>query len=130
MKIKIYTYALAVALLIVSACEDVLDKVPLDSPSSAAFFRNQTEVDMGLFACYERIVDRIGLKGEMPWIVSLDVTTDISWNRDASPIGSLGNGTAASNNASARNAWRDFYAVIARANFRIDYIHNAEGAVS
>lgn len=129
MKIKLYTYALAVALLSATACEDMLDKVPLDSPSSAAFFRNRTEVDMGLFACYERIVNRIGLKGEMPWIVSLDVTTDISWNRDASPIGSLGNGTAASNNASSRNAWRDFYAVIARANFLLDNIHNAEGEV-
>lgn len=130
MKTKVYYSILLICLMTAVSCEDILDKKPLDSPSSASFYNNRTEVDMGLFGCYERIVNRIGLKGTMPWIVSLDCTSDISWNRDASPIGSLGNGTAASDNASSRNAWRDFYAVIARTNFLLDNIHNAEDVVA
>ena len=114
---------------ILSGCTKLLDKKPLDSPSSASFFNNKTEVDMGILGCYSRIANKISLKGDMPWIVTLDCTADINWNRDASSIGSLGNGTAASDNATARNAWSDFYAVIARTNFLLDNISNAEGSV-
>lgn len=127
MKTKIYYFLLLSCFFLVTSCDDILDKLPLDSPSSASFYNNKTEIDMGLFGCYQRLVSRIGLKGDMPWIVTLDCTTDVNWNRDASPIGTFGNGTAASNNASAQNAWSDFYAVIGRTNFLLDNIHNAEG---
>lgn len=130
MKTKIYYAILTSWLFIATSCNSMLDKLPLDSPSSASFFNDRTELDMGILGCYERIVNGIGLKGAMPWIVTLDCTSDISWNRDASAIGSLGNGTAASDNTTARNAWRDFYAVIARTNFLLDNISNAEGSVS
>ncbi len=130
MKARIFYFITISCLIITTGCrKNLLEKLPLDSPSSASFFNNKTELDMGILGCYERIVSRIGLKGEMPWIVTLDCTSDINWNRDASPIGSLGNGTAASDNASARNAWADFYAVIARTNFLLDNIKNAEGKV-
>jgi len=130
MKLKISSLVLVCSLLLLTGCKkDLLNKLPLDSPSSASFFNNKSEVDMGILGCYERIVNRIGLKGAMPWIVSLDCTTDIDWNRDASPIGSLGNGTASSDNAAAQNGWEDFYAVIARTNFLLDHIANAKGKV-
>ena len=128
-KILFYTLLLAYMTFSVGCKKDLLDKLPLDNPSSASFFNTRTELDMGIMGCYERIVNRISLKGDMPWIVTLDATTDINWNRDASPIGSLGNGTAASDNATARNAWVDFYAVIARTNFLLDNISNAEDEV-
>lgn len=131
MKTKALYIIIIACLFVGTGCKkDILDKLPLDSPSSASFFNNKTEVDMGILGCYERLVNRIGLKGAMPWIVTLDCTTDINWNRDASPIGDLGRGTAASDNPSARNAWVDFYAVIARTNFLLDNIGNAEGNVS
>lgn len=131
MKTRIISITIAACFFVLAGCKkDILDKFPLDSPSSASFFRNKTEVDMGIIGCYERIVNRIGLKGAMPWIVTLDCTADINWNRDASPIGTLGNGTAASDNATTQNAWGDFYAVIARTNFLLDNIKNAEGTVA
>lgn len=131
MKPTILFPIIASVLLSTTGCKrDLLEKLPLDSPSSASFFNNRTELDMGLLGCYSRITNRISLKGDLPWIITLDCTSDINWNRDASPIGSLGNGTAASDNATARNAWADFYAVIARTNFLLDNISNAEGNVS
>ncbi|EOZ95332.1 Putative outer membrane protein, probably involved in in nutrient binding protein [Indibacter alkaliphilus LW1] len=125
MKNYIIRILLLSGLLLHFSCEDYIERLPLDSPSSASFFNNRTEVDMGLFGCYERIVNRIGIKGNLPWIVSLDCTTDINWNRSATQVAQLGNGTASSENLSARNVWRDFYAVIARTNFLLDNLDNA-----
>ncbi len=130
MKTKIWYSIGLICLISLVSCEGVLDKLPLDSPSSASFYNNKTEVDMGLMGCYQRITNRISLKGDMPWIVTLDCTSDINWNRDASPIGTLGNGTAASENTTSRSAWADFYAVIGRTNFLLDNIKNAESTVA
>jgi starch-binding outer membrane protein, SusD/RagB family len=130
MKRKLFYTILSAFVLGGTGCKkDLLEKLPLDSPSSASFFNDKTELDMGILGCYSRITNRISLKGDMPWIVTLDCTSDINWNRDASSIGALGNGTAASDNATARAAWVDFYAVIARTNFLLDNISNAETKV-
>jgi hypothetical protein len=129
MKSKILTGLLLSGALCLTSCEEMLNKVPLDSPSSASFFNDKTELDMGILGCYSRLTNRISLKGAMPWIVTLDCTTDINWNRDASAIGTLGNGTATSNNETAKAAWNDFYAVIARTNFLLDNKGNATGKV-
>jgi hypothetical protein len=126
---KIFYFLILSGLLMTAGCKKLLDKLPLDSPSSASFLNNKTEVDMSILGCYSRITNRISLKGDMPWIVTLDCTSDINWNRDASAIGSLGNGTAASDNSTVLSAWSDFYAVIARTNFLLDNIGNAEKTV-
>lgn len=131
MKLKIFYFLITCTAVVITGCKkNMLDKLPLDSPSSASFFNNKTELDMGINGCYSRIVNNIALKGAMPWIVTLDCTADINWNRDASAIGALGNGTAASDNTTARAGWRDFYAVIARTNFLLDNIYRAEGKVA
>lgn len=131
MKTKILYIISIVSLLLVTSCEDILDKSPLDYPSSASFYNNQAEVEMGLLGCYNRLTVKIGLGGNRPWIIKLDNSvSDVSWNRDASAIQPLGNGTASSDNGASTNAWNDFYAVIGRTNFLLDYIHNADGTVS
>ena len=108
--------------------EDMLNKLPLDSPSSASFYNDRTEVDMGLFGAYEALT--FTTVGNRPWIITLDNTTDISWNRSANNIQALGNGTAGSDNGAARNVWVEFYRVIARTNFLLDNIENAQGKIS
>lgn len=131
MKTKILYFISIITLLSVSGCESLLDKSPLDYPSSASFYNNKDEVDMGLMGCYNRLTMRIGLSGSRPWIIMLDNSvSDISWNRGASPMQMLGNGTATSDNAASTNALRDFYGVIGRTNFLLDNIYNAEGKVS
>lgn len=131
MKTKVLHIIFIMSLLIVTSCEDLLDKSPLDYPSSASFYNNKAEVEMGLLGCYNRITNKIGLGGSRPWIIKLDNSvSDVSWNRDASAIQPLGNGNASSNNSASTNAWEDFYAVIGRTNFLLDNIHNADDAVS
>jgi hypothetical protein len=131
MKTKLIYIISIMSLLLVTGCEDLLDKSPLDYPSSASFYNNQAEVDMGLLGCYNKLTNKIRLGGNRPWIIKLDNSvSDISWNRDASAIQPLGNGTASSDNGASTNAWIDFYAVIGRTNFLLDNIHNADEAVS
>lgn len=124
MKSKILYSALLICLVAATSCEDELNKLPLDAPSSASFYNDRTEVDMGLFGCYEALV--FTTVGSRPWIITLDNTTDVSWNRSGNAIQALGNGTAGSDNGAARNVWEEFYKVIARTNFLLDNIKNAE----
>lgn len=126
MKAKIYNSILVICLLTVTGCEDLLDKLPLDSPSSTSFYNDRTEVDMGLFGCYEALTWNLSNEGNRPWIITLDNTTDISWNRSANASQALGNGTAGSDNIAVRNAWEGLYKVIARTNFLLDNIQNAQ----
>ncbi|WP_205511615.1 RagB/SusD family nutrient uptake outer membrane protein [Longitalea arenae] len=106
-----------------AACSKSLDKLPLDSPSSETFYKNATEVEMGIQGCYKSL--NWELKATRPWPVMLDNTTDISWNRSAHAVQELGNGTAISTNSSAEIAWTQCYKSIGRANFLLDNIDRA-----
>lgn len=112
----------------IAACNKSLDKVPLDSPSSASFYKNATEVEMGILGCYKSL--NWELKAERPWPVMLDNITDISWNRSAHAVQELGNGTATSTNGSAETAYIQCYKSIGRANFLLDNIDRAKSDLS
>ncbi|MCS3797769.1 RagB/SusD family nutrient uptake outer membrane protein [Niastella sp. OAS944] len=107
----------------IAACNKSLDKLPLDSPSSETFYKNATEVEMGIIGCYKSL--NWNLKDARPWPVMLDNASDISWNRSAHAVQELGNGTATSANGSAELAWTQCYKSIGRANFLLDNIDRA-----
>lgn len=111
-----------------AACDKSLDKVPLDSPSSASFYKDATEVEMGLMGCYKSL--NWELKTARPWPVMLDNCADISWNRSAHAVQDLGNGTATSTNGSAEVAWTQCYKSIGRANFLLDNIDRAKATLA
>ena len=43
------------SLFVIGACEDALDKLPLDAPSDETFFSNQTELELALTGAYRDI---------------------------------------------------------------------------
>lgn len=108
-----------------SSCNDLLDKNPLEYPSSEDYYKNKTEVELGLNGCYKQLC--WDLKDSRPWPVIFDVTTDISWNRSSHGVQTLGNGSAISNNSAATAAWKQLYKGIARCNFLLNNIDRAEG---
>lgn len=108
-----------------SSCNDLLDKNPLEYPSSEDYYKNKTEVELGLNGCYKQLC--WDLKASRPWPVIFDVTTDISWNRSSHGVQTLGNGSAISNNSAATAAWKQLYKGIARCNFLLNNIDRAEG---
>lgn len=108
-----------------SSCNDLLDKNPLEYPSSEDYYKNKTEVELGLNGCYKQLC--WDLKDGRPWPVIFDVITDISWNRSSHGVQTLGNGSAISNNSAATAAWKQLYKGIARCNFLLNNIDRAEG---
>ena len=119
----------ALAGLSLMGCDDYLDKLPLDSPSSVNFYTNAEEVEMGLMGCYKSLHWEINSEAR-PWPIILDNATDISWNRSSSHIQQLGNGTATSSSDGAASAWTALYKAISRSNYLLDNVHNAEGSLN
>lgn len=107
----------------IAACNKSLDKLPLDAPSSASFYKNAQEVELGILGAYKSL--NWELKTARPWPVMLDNISDVSWNRSAHAVQELGNGTATSTNGSAEVAWTQCYKSIGRANFLLDNIDRA-----
>lgn len=113
-KTYIYIFLISCLSIAFTSCDSLLDKKPLEFPSSGTYFKNQVEVELALNGCYKQLC--WDLKSARPWPVIMDVTTDISWHRASHGVQTLGNGTAVSNNAAATAAWTQLYKGIGRTN--------------
>ncbi|MEQ8553075.1 MAG: RagB/SusD family nutrient uptake outer membrane protein [Cyclobacteriaceae bacterium] len=129
MKNSIKYIQLILCLCVVSACEDELIKLPLDSPSSETFYSNQAELELALNGVYT------GLWWELsssvpPMYQLLDVASDLAFYRGGSEIGVFARGSHTSQTGMFLDTWFHFYESIARANSLINNMHRAEGKVS
>lgn len=116
--------------LSLTACqEDYLEKHPLSGPSAASFYTNADELRMGLFGCYRSLNFKVN--GEpRPWVVILDVSSDIAWNRSNSDMQHIGNGSHDSETKAIQQFWTGFYDGIGRCNFLLDNIDNLKEVIS
>lgn len=101
-----------VALL--TACDDGLEKFPIDSPSTSTFLRNETELDLAVVGAYRNFWR--GFTYEMPLETMLDMTTDIGWERADAAWQELGNGKVDANNGIIRGIWTNCFTGIQRCN--------------
>jgi hypothetical protein len=69
------------------SCEDYLDRLPLDTPSSETFFENETELEMAVTGVYNRLW--FWPEG-IAWFLSYDFASDDGWDRNGSPLQALG----------------------------------------
>lgn len=110
-----YTAILCLSLLSYS-CEDYLDRLPLDSPSSETYFSNETELRMAVTGVYNTLYfSPVGT----PWMLSFDFASDDGWDRNGSPLQALGRGDHNADNDYTNSFWATFYRGIGRANFVI-----------
>lgn len=107
------------------SCEDYLDKKPLAGPSDESYFANQEELTLVVNGLYSAMtyhpIDN------MPMNLTLDDATDFGWDRNTSPLQSLGRGDHDSNNGHVLNIWRDAYRVIGKCNFILDNMYKLNG---
>src|SRR5690606_31340924 len=82
----IYTVVFA---SIAIACDDGLDKFPVDKPSSSTFLQTERELEMAVVGAYANLWS--GHSYDMTIETILDVTTDIGWERAEAPWQELGN---------------------------------------
>lgn len=121
MKTKIYYFIIVLAVLTASSCKrDYLDLDPLAGPSDETFFANQEELILAVNGIY-KAAGYSPIDG-MPLNLSVDDATDIGWDRNNSPLQSLGKGDHDSNNGYSLAVWREAYKVIAKCNFVLDNI--------
>jgi hypothetical protein len=112
---------ISVLLLAGSACnKDYLDKSPLTGPSNESFFTNQDELILAVNGIYTAMA--ISPTDAMPFITTIDATTDINWDRNTSGLQALGKGNQDSNSDYGQSMWTSFYKLIARCNFILDNV--------
>ncbi len=121
MKTKIYYCLIAVFIAVMPACQkNYLDKNPLSGPSDETFFVNQDELVLAINGIYKYA--GYSAIDAMPLNLCIDDGTDIGWDRNNSPLQSLGKGDHDSNNGFALTVWTEAYRVIAKCNFVLDNI--------
>src|SRR5690606_29927969 len=117
MKLKNIIFVILLAGL-TSCKKEFLDKVPLDSPSSATFFSNKTELDMALNGAYRSLYWH---SSRVPYVLWLDATTDLAWSRgDFGDVLTIQGGQFTSNSDVFYTIWSHMYTSIARANNILD----------
>lgn len=110
-----HTYIiLTIIVLLFASCEDYLDKKPLDSPSDVTFLQNESELKMAVTSCYNSMWFHPIV---VPYMLDLDLVSDIGWNRTASDLQSLGKGVTSSDNSYTAKYWSNFYRGISRCNY-------------
>ncbi len=96
------------------ACEDYLERAPLDQPSDDTFFANATELEMAVTGVYNRLWF---WPAGIAWFLSFDFASDDGWDRNGSPLQALGRGEQNSDNSFTNSFWSNFYRSIGRVNF-------------
>lgn len=110
--------AVVLATVAPSCQKGYLDKSPLAGPSDETFFANQDELLLAVNGLY-KYASYSPLDG-MPLNLTIDDGTDIGWDRNNSPLQSIGKGNHDSNNGYALSVWKEAYKAIARCNYILD----------
>ena len=59
MKLNIPVIADGCLVFLATGCNKQLDRLPLDSPSSASFYNDATEVELGVLGCYKSLTSAL-----------------------------------------------------------------------
>ncbi|WP_437919966.1 RagB/SusD family nutrient uptake outer membrane protein [Sphingobacterium sp. LRF_L2] len=119
---------LSVCLVIGTSCDGYLDRSPLSGPSDDNYFKNEAELTLAVNGLYSALVYHP--TDDMPVNLTIDDATDIGWDRNTSPLQSLGRGDHDSNNDYTRNIWTNAYKIIGKCNFVLDNTGKLEGQVA
>lgn len=122
------TLFLIFSFLIVSACEEALDRQPLDAPSDETFFSNQAELTLAINGVYRDLYWR---DGGMPFMMALDNATDLGFLRsDFGGMQTFSRGAHTSETGGFADTWEQMYSGINRANNLLVNMERARDVVS
>ncbi|MCD7850381.1 MAG: RagB/SusD family nutrient uptake outer membrane protein [Parabacteroides sp.] len=107
-------FMLVLVTLMLSGCSGFMDRYPLDSPSTETFYSNSDEMMMALNGCYTRIT--FTPWSYMPFELSLDMMSDIGWDRTAGQPQTIGQGAHNANSSGFYSIWENYYEGIGRCN--------------
>ncbi|MEM9886597.1 MAG: RagB/SusD family nutrient uptake outer membrane protein [Bacteroidota bacterium] len=127
MKIR-YIFITAFLLMGSLACEDALNKVPLDAPSDATFFSNATELELAINGAYQSLYWRTG---GVAYPMMIDNTTDLGFLRsDFSGLQTFSRGAHSAATNAFGQTWDQMYTGIGRCNNLLSNMERARAVVS
>lgn len=100
---------LLVGIQLMSSCKDYLNRLPLDTPTTANFLNNEAEMEAALAAVYRSVHWDRGLT---PFQQFFDLWSDIGQFRDPG----IATGVFDTYNTDLQNLWTDAYITIQRVN--------------
>ena len=128
MKFRIL-YIVLSAVTVVSCKKNFLEKFPVDKPSSATFFSNETELTLAINSAYRSLYWLSN--DDVPYQLFIDGATDITWIRgDFANMQAIQSGQHTSQTDVFNSIWANFYDNIARCNNILDNMHRAKDNVS
>jgi hypothetical protein len=120
-----YWFLLACLMLSTTACEDYLERFPLEGPADQSYFANASELELAVNGCYKGM--NFHPTDGMPTQLLLDDCTDLGWDRNNSTLQQLGKGSHDSNNGFVKSVWDNSYKIIGRCNFILDNMGKLDG---
>lgn len=117
-----------IAIMVVSGCDTMLEKAPLDAPSNTNFYSSQDELVLAINGAYNETL-WWGISGS-PAYEQLDAMTDLGFERSNGAVKSIADGSATSSNGVFLSGWDQFYGGISSVNNLINNMSRAEGSVS
>ena len=109
-----------------SSCDDYLNLQPFDQPSSETFLSNETEVLMGVNACYQYLDPRNKDLRVPSWMMQLVNIEDAGQMRMVSLFDNFRLGNADSQWGIIREYYTDFYRGVSRCNLTIEGMEKAK----
>lgn len=120
-------YGLLLLVTGTSACDDALDKLPLDAPSDETFFSDRTDLELAINGAYR---DLYWMSGGMPFQILLDNATDLGFLRtDFSGMQSYSLGAHTSETTGFSETWERMYAGIGKCNNLLNNMEQAREVV-
>jgi starch-binding outer membrane protein, SusD/RagB family len=123
-------FGLAVITVGTTSCKKYLDRLPLDTITSEAFFENATQVNQALTGVYNAYGVRTvspGFGNPTTYYSKMDLYTEIGLERGLN--GTIGSGAYNPSNGSIAEMWGAFYQVIQRANTLIFNMRRAQSVM-
>ncbi|MDR3269692.1 MAG: RagB/SusD family nutrient uptake outer membrane protein [Tannerella sp.] len=111
---------IAINIVLLAGCADVLDKYPLDKPSQETFYTNAQEVSNGIVACY-RFLRETG-EGSYTFPIVLDCMSDAAFPRQENDAHTIARGEHDYKNGQIRETWSRAYQGIGRCNTMLEVI--------
>lgn len=103
-----------ILVLFVWSCTDVLEKYPLDKPSSATFYTNAREIQNGINACYKFLQETGTTSYAFP--IVLDCMADTGFPRQDGDQKTLAKNEQDDKNGWVKEVWRRCYLGIGEVN--------------
>lgn len=123
----LYITLIASVFCLFNSCDDYLDRKPLSGPSDENYFNNEDELMLVVNGLYASMTYHP--TDDVPQNLTLDCASDISWDRNTSPLQSIGRGDFDSNNAYILSVWTNSYKTIGKCNFVLDNMGKLDGQV-